>query len=197
MKKIVAAIICALFIPQFAVAEPIRRVLPPSVSVCFTPGEDCEAEVVEALKAATKQVLIQAYGFTSIPILQAVKAAANRGVEVLVILDKSNDRGKYSAATYLTNNNIPVWIDTTPGIAHNKVMVIDHARVITGSYNFTKAAKTRNAENLLVIFSPPVAREFEANWDARLKASKAYGGVDEPSSSSVAKSQGSDDAPSN
>lgn len=36
-------------------------------------------------------------------------------------------------------------------IAHNKVMVIDGRTVITGSFNFTKAAEESNAENLLVI----------------------------------------------
>ncbi len=30
-----------------------------------------------------------------------------------------------------------------PGIAHNKVMIIDNKKVITGSFNFTNAANTR------------------------------------------------------
>ena len=34
---------------------------------------------------------------------------------------------------------------------HNKVVFIDGETVITGSFNFTKAAEENNAENLLVI----------------------------------------------
>lgn len=34
-----------------------------------------------------------------------------------------------------------------PGIAHNKVMIIDQKKVITSSFNFTNAADNRNAEN--------------------------------------------------
>lgn len=34
-------------------------------------------------------------------------------------------------------------------ISHNKIMIIDQAIVITGSFNFTKAAEEKNAENLL------------------------------------------------
>ncbi|MFC2248734.1 phospholipase D family protein [Labrys portucalensis] len=176
MLKVVLAV-AFLAATSVANAEPSRGAPPPAVSVCFTPGEDCEATIVSEIGKAKRQVLIQAYGFTSIPIISAVKEAAGRGVEVLVILDKSNDRGRYSAATYLSNAGIPVWIDTTPGIAHNKVMIIDRERVLTGSYNFTKSAKTRNAENLLVISSRPVALRFAANWETRLKASKSYEGL--------------------
>ena len=41
-------------------------------------------------------------------------------------------------------------IDAQHAIAHNKVMIIDGETVITGSFNFTKAAEENNAENLLV-----------------------------------------------
>jgi phosphatidylserine/phosphatidylglycerophosphate/cardiolipin synthase-like enzyme len=39
------------------------------------------------------------------------------------------------------------------GIAHNKIIIIDSETVITGSFNFTKAAEEKNAENLLIIKS--------------------------------------------
>jgi phosphatidylserine/phosphatidylglycerophosphate/cardiolipin synthase-like enzyme len=35
---------------------------------------------------------------------------------------------------------VPVWIDAQHAIAHNKLMVIDDATVISGSFNFTRAA---------------------------------------------------------
>ena len=46
---------------------------------------------------------------------------------------------------------IPVWIDYRHAIAHNKIMIIDKQTLVTGSFNFTKAAEEKNAENLLVI----------------------------------------------
>jgi phosphatidylserine/phosphatidylglycerophosphate/cardiolipin synthase-like enzyme len=54
-------------------------------------------------------------------------------------------------------------IDAEHRIAHNKVMVIDGQTVIAGSFNFTKSAETRDAENLLVIRSPELAIK-DANW---------------------------------
>jgi phosphatidylserine/phosphatidylglycerophosphate/cardiolipin synthase-like enzyme len=143
------------------------------VTVCFTPAQQCEPEIVKAIDGAQSAIRVQAYGFTSLPIVHALQRAARRGVEVLVILDKSNDR-KYSAATLLAAFDIPVWIDFQPAIAHNKVIVIDRHLVIGGSYNYTAAAASRNAENVTFIDSRAVAEQYLANWDSRLKASKAF-----------------------
>ena len=65
-------------------------------------------------------------------------------------------------------------IDAAHAIAHNKVMVIDSGVVITGSFNFTKSAEERNAENLLVIRSPELAKIYSVNWAEHKKHSEAY-----------------------
>ena len=43
-------------------------------------------------------------------------------------------------------------------------MIIDRTTVLTGSFNFTKAADHKNAENLLVIRDDKVAAKYEANF---------------------------------
>jgi phosphatidylserine/phosphatidylglycerophosphate/cardiolipin synthase-like enzyme len=43
-------------------------------------------------------------------------------------------------------------------------MVIDGETVITGSFNFTKAAKENNGENLLVIHDKKWAERYTKNW---------------------------------
>lgn len=65
-----------------------------------------------------------------------------------VILDKSQRTEKYSSVDFLANNGIPAKIDAAHAIAHNKVIIIDGETAITGSFNFTKAAEEKNAENL-------------------------------------------------
>src|SRR5438105_570757 len=89
--------------------------------------------------------------FTSAPIAKALVEAYKRGVKILAVLDKSNETDKYSAATFLNNFGIQLLIDDQHAIAHSKVMVIDSKTIITGSFNFTKAAEEKNAENMLVI----------------------------------------------
>jgi phosphatidylserine/phosphatidylglycerophosphate/cardiolipin synthase-like enzyme len=61
-------------------------------------------------------------------------------------------------------------------IAHNKIMVIDGQTVITGSFNFTKAAEENNAENLLVIRSPELAATYAANWQVHADHPDPYAG---------------------
>ena len=143
-----------------------------SYTVCFTPGQNCETKIVDQISQAHHQILVQAYSFTSVPILSALVAAKERGVNVRVILDKSQYReDRYSSSTFLDHHAISVWIDARPAIAHNKVMVIDDKVVITGSFNFTKAAQFKNAENLLIIIDSILAKQYSENWMARQTAS--------------------------
>ena len=90
--------------------------------------------------------------------------ATRRGVQVLEILDKSQRTEMYSSATFLANARIRTLIDDLHVISHNKIMVIDGRRVITGSFNFTKAAEEKNAENLLVTEDGELAAKYTANW---------------------------------
>jgi phosphatidylserine/phosphatidylglycerophosphate/cardiolipin synthase-like enzyme len=106
--------------------------------------------VVTELGNAKTTILVQAYSFTSTPIAKALVSAHNRGVKVEVILDKSQRTEKYSSADFLQHAGILTNIDAKHAIAHNKIMVIDGATVITGAFNFTKAAEENNAENPLV-----------------------------------------------
>lgn len=65
-------------------------------------------------------------------------------------------------------------IDSAHAIAHNKVMVIDTNVVMTGSFNFTKGAEERNAENLLVVKDKTLADKYEENWKKHDAHSQPY-----------------------
>ncbi|MCL1894529.1 MAG: phospholipase D family protein [Holophagaceae bacterium] len=145
-----------------------------NVQVHFSPGGSPTTAVINVLDEAKRSVHVQAYSFTSALIASALKSAHDRGVKVLVVLDKSQRSERYTSATFLTNAGIPVWIDKKHAIAHNKVMIIDESIVITGSFNFTKAAEERNAENLLIISNKQIADEYLANWEIHRGHSEAY-----------------------
>ena len=148
---------------------------PQDLRAFFSPNGGCTAAVVSALQAAKKTVLVQAYSFTSAPIAKALVDAKKRGVDVRVILDKSQRTERYTGATFLANEGVPVFIDADHRIAHNKVMVIDAQTVITGSFNFTKAAERGNAENvLLILHAPELAKRYGDNWNEHLAHSRKY-----------------------
>jgi|GEM_PF-1028404 len=146
----------------------------PAWEVCFTPGGNCADLIVREIGRAQRQVLVQAYSFTSPTIAQALIAAKRRGVDVQVILDRSQLSERYGSGDFLSHAGIPVLVDDPPGIAHNKVMVIDGEVVITGSFNFTRSAQERNAENLLVLRDQTLAADYMANWERRRAASVPY-----------------------
>ena len=128
-----------------------------------------------ALAGARNTVLVQAYSFTSAPIAQALVDARKRGVDVQVILDKNQRTERYTGATFLAHEGVPVFIDADHKIAHNKVMIIDGQTVITGSFNFTKAAESSNAENvLLILHAPELAAKYTDNWKDHLSHSQKY-----------------------
>ena len=132
--------------------------------VCFSPHGGCAQTIVKELNKARSEILVQAYSFTSAPIAKALLDAKRRAINVQVILDKSQKTQRYSSYTFFNNQSIPVFIDSTHAISHNKIIIIDRQVVITGSYNFTKAAEEKNAENILVIRSKELADRYIRNW---------------------------------
>jgi phosphatidylserine/phosphatidylglycerophosphate/cardiolipin synthase-like enzyme len=82
--------------------------------------------------------------------------------------------GQYCPAKFFFDAGIPVYIDSAHQIAHNKIMIIDRSTVITGSFNFTKSAEEKNAENLLVIPSKELAAKYYKNWRRHKEHSTKY-----------------------
>ena len=135
-----------------------------AIEVYFSPHGGCTDAIIKELSKAKSTVFVQAYSFTSAPIAKALLNTLKRGVKVDVILDKSQRTQKYSSSTFLFNAGVSTKIDAEHAIAHNKVMIIDGETVITGSFNFTKAAEENNAENLLIIHDKKLAERYTRNW---------------------------------
>ena len=154
--------------------------------VYFSPQGGATDAIVQAIAGAQKSIYLQAYSFTSAPIAKALLAAHKRGVKVEAILDKSNRTAKYSAADFLLHAGIPTYIDAAHSIAHNKVMIIDEELVITGSFNFTKAAELNNAENLLLLRDRDLAARYLDNYRQHRAHSELYQGKEQPQAKKTA-----------
>jgi phosphatidylserine/phosphatidylglycerophosphate/cardiolipin synthase-like enzyme len=147
-----------------------------TIEVYFSPKGGCTDAVVREIDTAKKMILVQAYSFTSAPIAKALVDAHKRGVDVRVILDRSQRSERYSSADFVAHAGIPTFIDAKHAIAHNKIMIIDGGTILTGSFNFTRAAEEKNAENLLVIHDRDLADKYHSNFDRHLEHSEAYKG---------------------
>lgn len=131
----------------------------------FSPRQGGTELVVKTITEAKKSIRVAAYSFTSAPIAEALLNAKKRGIDVKVVLDKSNSTARYSSLTFLRNQGVPVRVNYKYAIMHNKFIIVDDNTVQLGSFNYTTAAEERNAENVLVIKdSGKVAEDYVKQW---------------------------------
>jgi len=175
MKKAVLFALFILLLTLSVQAADITLNNTPA-QVYFSPKGGCTDAIVREIGRAKTEILVQAYSFTSKEIAKALTDANKRGVHTEIVMDKSNKSQKYSAGDFTAHMGIPTYLDTKHAIAHNKIMIIDRETVITGSFNFSKAAEEKNAENLLIIKNKELAKIYISNWKAHKEHSEEYRG---------------------
>ena len=161
--------------------------LPPSVAflddpktqimVRFSPRGGCTQLILEAIERAQTRIYVYAYAFTSAPIADALIAAQRRGVQVCILVDRRQSKGRGCQIPRLHAHGIPIWLEKVSGLSHNKVMILDHTHLLTGSFNWSAAAEYRNGENLLYIKSKTLNRHYRIDWHQRMKKSPSYGAL--------------------
>jgi phosphatidylserine/phosphatidylglycerophosphate/cardiolipin synthase-like enzyme len=150
----------------------------PSWAVYFSPNGGAAHAILNTIRSAQHTILVQAYILHSTRLAGALVRAHQRGVQVHIILD-ANAQTHYPAGPAvapLLGAGIGVSLDEEHESAHDKVMILDGAIVITGSYNWTLAAENQNGENLLVIRDPHLAGVYTENWRRHADHSIPYRG---------------------
>lgn len=137
-----------------------------TLDVLFSPSHQTEEAIVSFILSAKKSVHVSAYGFTSMPIAEALVKVHEQGLDVRVVMDKKASSQKRSMAPFLATRGVPIRLDAKYAIQHEKVIVVDSQSVETGSYNYTKGARDRNSENVLIVRNDPkLAKSYEDNWE--------------------------------
>jgi phosphatidylserine/phosphatidylglycerophosphate/cardiolipin synthase-like enzyme len=147
-----------------------------SWAVYFSPNGGATDAILAGIRGAKRTILVQAYLLYSTRLAGALVRAHQRGVQVHVLLDASAQphHPPVPAVARLVAAGIAVSLDAQHAWAHDKVMILDGAIVITGSYNWTVTADTQNGENLLVIRDPHLAAVYTENWQRHAHHSTAY-----------------------
>lgn len=126
------------------------------------------------LAKAKKQVIIAMAWFTNPKLLNGLLECQKRGVSIrLIILDDAinrNDDFGLDFNSFIGTKGQLCLYETSQFLMHNKYCVIDDNIAITGSYNWTKYAETRNLENILITDDPVTIntykRGFEEMWES-------------------------------
>lgn len=159
MRKIANLAIIFLMLQSSAIAAN------PSLESAFSPKQGATELVIKTITKAKKSIRVAAYSFTSKPIAEALVEAYAQGIDVKVVLDKSQRKGRGSLYKFLQDNNVPTRINSEYAIMHNKFMIIDGKILELGSFNYTKSAEEKNAENVLVVKrNPKIIKSYSKQW---------------------------------
>jgi phosphatidylserine/phosphatidylglycerophosphate/cardiolipin synthase-like enzyme len=147
---------------------------PPEVTTYFSPGGGTAAAIVTELAAATQTIDIVAYQLTNPELIDAIDAAALRGIAIRIVLDPENESAAVKRPIKLYAHQVPMRSDHAEKMQHSKYCVIDGRVTITGSYNWSINAERRNAENCVVIKDAPTAAAFTADFNRHWSHSRPY-----------------------
>lgn len=143
------------------------------ISIGFSPYGSALELILQSIEQAKYSIRVASYSFTSRPIANALIQAFKRGVDVRVIADKKANQPYYSAVRYIASKGIPTKTNDYYQIFHHKFIIIDGKHTETGSFNYTAAAASKNAENALMIWNnKKVARIYTNEWNKLWKESE-------------------------
>lgn len=120
-------------------------------------------QILKVVNEANDEIRIAMAWFTSNEILDALLKSIKRGVHVeLIILDDPINWLPYApdfnefivkgGTLYIAGRDI--------GFMHHKFCIIDSTYAITGSYNWTYYAETRNIENIVVSTDEDLVKQY-------------------------------------
>lgn len=137
------------------------------LEVYFSPDDGVAARLMELINGAQQSIFFLAYTFTAEDIAGAMLERVRVGVKVAGVFEGSqvpSGPGVDSVYGLMRTTGLNVRLDGNPGNMHHKVIILDGKTAITGSYNFSRNAETRNDENVLILNNPQIAAAYLAEF---------------------------------
>ncbi len=140
------------------------------LDILFSPDDGVLAALVSLLQSARESIYFLAYSFTSDQLGEVLRQKSAEGLTVAGVMDtdqvNSNQGTEFDA---FRQAGLDVRLDGIDGAMHHKVLIVDKAIVVFGSYNFSQSAEKQNDENILIVHDPVIAGqfllEFQRVWD--------------------------------
>ena len=144
----------------------------------FSPRGGGKELILDVIDGAKQTIRMATYSFTEPQIAKALLSAKKRGVNVAVVVDKDHNGRKPdrpSAAGFLSENGVSVFMTDYYKIQHNKFIVADGVVVQTGSFNYSRSAEMDNAENVLVLRQcPQMGEAYIKDWNKLRAVARAF-----------------------
>ncbi len=129
------------------------------VKIYECPMDHCLDKLSKELQKARKSIYFMIFSFTAKDIAIDLVIKNLEGLKISGVVEKTQI-SKYSAYHFLRKNDVDIIKDKNKYNLHHKVFIIDNKTVITGSFNPSKNANTRNDENIIIIENKEIAEQF-------------------------------------
>ncbi|MDP3765680.1 MAG: phospholipase D-like domain-containing protein [Nanoarchaeota archaeon] len=138
------------------VAKQIPQETTKNPEVYFCPKDDCSKVYEAHLKSANLSVHCAFYDIDLKNIISGL-ARKSKDIDVKLVLDSSTYEGQIKGDG--------IRLDNDKQLMHNKFCVIDKGTVLTGSFNPTDNDNNYNNNNVIVIYSNILAKNYEEEFD--------------------------------
>ncbi len=138
------------------------------IFVTFSPEDKPVQHIVPYIQNARRSIRFMAFSYTQPDMGNAMLERIKNGVTVEGVFETVGSDSQFSEMLPLHCAGGKVRRDGNPGFLHHKVIIIDNRIVITGSFNFSDSANTKNNENVIIIDNADIAKryldEFQRVW---------------------------------
>ncbi|CAO3618045.1 unnamed protein product [Cunninghamella blakesleeana] len=132
----------------------------------FFPSEESFNAFSSVLRSAQKTIDICVFSMTDDDVADILIAAKQRKVDIRIITDDFQSSIKSADAKRLQDDHkIPYKTDHSSSYMHHKFAIIDSKILINGSFNWSKNARTKNQENIIISNIPFCIKEFQGQFD--------------------------------
>jgi len=135
------------------VNEPAGRI----DAVYFCPRDNCDERLSELILSAKEKVHCAFFDLDLENVKNALECQHEKGIDVKIVIDSDNYE-------QITNLKIPIKLDNRSAFMHNKFCVVDN-KVSTGSFNPTANCAYKNNNNLIVLRSNALAKNYEEEFN--------------------------------
>lgn len=143
------------------------------VEVYACPQDDCAQQIYNHVLQANNSIIFSLFTFTDKELARLLLEKHEQGVLITGIVESFQSK-KYNQYYVLQKAGVAVFLEDTPLLQHNKVLIIDNTTVITGSYNPTKAANTINDENIIIFHDSSIAWHYTALVEDTIKRTQSF-----------------------
>jgi phosphatidylserine/phosphatidylglycerophosphate/cardiolipin synthase-like enzyme len=134
--------------------------------VSFSPNGLCQQMTVNLIDGATETVDAAVYSINNIAIVEAYERAKKRGVVVRILTDHVEAGSNRDVTLRLAKDHLGGFrLHSVTRIMHDKFVIADKKKMITGSFNETEPAQKLNSENCLTSDDLDLVKQYDTEFN--------------------------------